>query len=257
MNSYTVIIPARYESTRLPGKPLALIGSKPMIQHVYERALEAGASRVIVATDHQLVEECVTNFGGQVCMTDPNHQSGSDRLAEVCSILNIADTEIIVNVQGDEPFISPENIAQVANNLAKAITQNSNYKMATLGTKITDEADVFNPNVVKFVTDINNRALYFSRAPIAWQRGYFDKGNIGNLDLCQRHIGIYAYQAAFLRKFVTWAMADLEQLESLEQLRVLANGYDIHVDTAEKVPAHGVDTPEDLESANQYYQERN
>lgn len=257
MNAYTVIIPARYESTRLPGKPLALIGDKPMIQHVYERALEAGASKVIVATDHDGVKECVIGFGGEVCMTDPNHQSGSDRLAEACAKLNFADDEIIVNVQGDEPFIAPENIAQVANNLAKAIKQNANYKMATLGTTITNKADVFNPNVVKLVTDVNNRALYFSRAPIAWQRGYFDEGSIKHLDLCQRHIGIYAYQAGFLKEFVRWAVARLEKLEALEQLRVLANGFDIHVETAEITPTHGVDTPEDLENANQYYRERN
>ncbi|NVJ65309.1 MAG: 3-deoxy-manno-octulosonate cytidylyltransferase [Gammaproteobacteria bacterium] len=247
---FTVIIPARYASTRLPGKPLAMIGDKPMIQHVYERALLANAAQVVVATDDERIEQAVKAFGGQVCMTSNQHESGSDRLAEVCNKLELADDEVVVNVQGDEPFISSANIEQVAMNLAA-----SKAPMATLSTPIEHEAEVFNSNVVKVVSSQNGHALYFSRAPIAWQRGSFEEGKVTNLAACQRHIGIYAYRAGFLAQYVQLPPSQLERLESLEQLRVLENGFAIHIEQAKEVPGMGIDTPEDLAVAQENYRQ--
>lgn len=247
-SEFTVIIPARYASTRLPGKPLAMIGNKPMIQHVYERALQAGANRVVIATDDQRIVDAVHQFAGEALMTRADHVSGSDRLAEVCDFLQLSSEAIVVNVQGDEPFISPENISQVAQNLAQ-----SGYPMATLSTPITEVDDVFNPNVVKVVNDNNGKALYFSRAPIAWQRGHFEQAQVADLSLLQRHIGIYAYRAGFLAEYVKMTPAPLELAESLEQLRVLANGYPIHIETAKDAPGLGVDTAEDLAAAEHFY----
>lgn len=246
---FIVVIPARYASTRLPGKPLSLIGDKPMVQHVYDRALLSGADKVIVATDDSRIEQAVTGFGGYACMTRVDHVSGSDRLAEVCEIEGLAEDDIVVNVQGDEPFISPENISQVAQNL----DEHKDCVMSTLSTPITNDSEVFNSNVVKVVAADNGKALYFSRAPIPWQRGSFEEHRVSTLAGCQRHIGIYAYRAGFLKQYVDMKPAEIEQMESLEQLRVLANGYHIHVEEAQDVPGLGVDTPEDLEAANTYY----
>ncbi len=245
---FIVVIPARFASMRLPGKPLALIGDKPMIQHVYERCRLANANRVVIATDDVRIAEAATEFGAEVCMTDANHQSGSDRLAEVCKTLKFSDDDIVVNVQGDEPFISPLNIEQVALGLA-----NSQSKMATLSTPITSDEEVFNSNVVKVVSNNNNEALYFSRAPIAWQRGSFEQQQVKDLSHCQRHIGIYAYRAGFLADYVKLPTSTLEQLESLEQLRVLENGYSIHIEQAKEVPGIGIDTQEDLAQAQTTY----
>lgn len=245
---FTVVIPARYASTRLPGKPLALIGDKPMIQHVYERCLQANASRVVVATDDDRIAQAVTQFGGEFCMTSPEHESGSDRLAEVCSKLQLDQQEIVVNVQGDEPFISSENIEQVANGLA-----NSRSQMATLSTPINEQEEVFNSNVVKVVSNNQQQALYFSRAPIAWQRGSFEQNEVADITVCQRHIGIYAYRAGFLSQYVKLPSSELEKLECLEQLRVLENGYSIHIEVAKEAPGIGIDTPEDLLEAQSKY----
>lgn len=249
--SFVVVIPARYASSRLPGKPLSLIGDKPMVQHVYERAMLSGAEKVIIATDDSRIEQAVKEFNGDVCMTRYDHVSGSDRLAEVCEQYGFAENDIVVNVQGDEPFISADNISQVARNL----DHNADCVMATLSTPITEEAEVFNSNVVKVVSAHNGKALYFSRAPIPWQRGSFEDSKVGSLESCQRHIGIYAYRAGFLNQYVTMQPAENERLESLEQLRVLAHGFNIHVETAQDVPGLGVDTPEDLEAANVYYRQ--
>ncbi|AOE49872.1 3-deoxy-manno-octulosonate cytidylyltransferase [Kangiella sediminilitoris] len=246
---FIVVIPARYASTRLPGKPLSIIGDKPMVQHVYERALLSGADKVIVATDDKRIEDAVISFGGYVCMTRDDHLSGSDRLAEVCKIEGLGDDEIVVNVQGDEPFISPENISQVAENLS----HHTDCVMSTLSTPVTDEGDIFNSNIVKVVAANSGKALYFSRAAIPWQRGSFENHKVASLQSCERHIGIYAYRAGFLKQYVEMQPADIERLESLEQLRVLANGYHIHVETAQEVPGLGVDTEEDLSAANSYY----
>ena len=241
--SYTVVIPARYQSSRLPGKPLADIGGKPMIQWVYEQSMKAGADSVIIATDDVRVEKAAKAFGATVCMTSPNHESGTERLAEVIEVMNIPDDHIIVNVQGDEPLIPPTIINQVANNLA-----NSTAPMATLGVEISHVDEVFNPNAVKVVTDKDGYALYFSRATIPWDRdAYANNGTAAESPLL-RHIGIYAYRAGFINTYINWEPSTLERIECLEQLRVLWYGEKIHVDVAVEAPAAGVDTPEDLEA---------
>ncbi|WP_260258708.1 3-deoxy-manno-octulosonate cytidylyltransferase [Vibrio intestinalis] len=239
--SFTVVIPARYQSTRLPGKPLADIGGKPMIQWVYEQALQAGAQRVIIATDDERVEKSAQAFGADVCMTSPDHESGTERLAEVVKLMAIPDDHIIVNVQGDEPLIPPSIISQVADNLAK-----SQAPMATLGVEIEDEAEVFNPNAVKVVTDKDGYAMYFSRASIPWDRDNFVDNKV--VQPLLRHIGIYAYRAGFINTYINWQPSALEKIECLEQLRVLWYGEKIHVAVAKEAPAAGVDTPEDLEA---------
>ena len=240
--SFTVVIPARYQSTRLAGKPLADICGKPMIQWVYEQAIQAGADKVIVATDDSRVEQAVEAFGGQVCMTSPNHESGTERLAEVVEKMAIPDDHIIVNVQGDEPLIPPSIITQVAENLA-----NSQAPMSTLAVEISDEAEVFNPNAVKVLTDKDGYAMYFSRATIPWDRDSFAEGTKIIKQPLMRHIGIYAYRAGFINTYINWEPTALEKIECLEQLRVLWYGEKIHVEVAKEAPAAGVDTPEDLE----------
>jgi len=240
--SFTVVIPARYQSTRLPGKPLADIGGKPMIQWVHEQALQAGADKVIIATDDERVEQVVKSFGGEVCMTSPDHESGTERLAEVVEKMAIPDDHIIVNVQGDEPLIPPSIIAQVADNLA-----NSQAPMATLAVEIDHEAEVFNPNAVKVVTDKDGYAMYFSRATIPWDRDNFAGQQQTIAQPLMRHIGIYAYRAGFINTYINWQPTTLEKIECLEQLRVLWYGEKIHVEVAKQAPAAGVDTPEDLE----------
>ena len=246
--SFVVVIPARYASTRLPGKPLADIHGKPMVQHVVEKALQSGADRVIVATDDERVQQALQTTGVEVCMTSPDHQSGTERLAEVCRHYGFAADTIIVNVQGDEPLIPPVIIRQVADNLAAA-----SAPMATLSVPIRDAEEAFNPNAVKVVTDREGYALYFSRASIPWDRDRFaasdrvagSREQIG--DHYQRHIGIYAYRAGFIQRYVDWAPSALEQVEALEQLRVLWYGEKIHVAQALEAPPVGVDTQTDLD----------
>ena len=240
--SFTVVIPARYESTRLPGKPLADIGGKPMIQWVYEQSLQAGAEKVVVATDDARVESAVQAFGGVVCMTSSEHESGTERLAEVVKVMNIPDDHVIVNVQGDEPLIPPAIITQVANNLAS-----SQAPMATLAVEISHEDEVFNPNAVKVLTDKDGYAMYFSRATIPWDRDNFANGGKVIAQPLMRHIGIYAYRAGFINTYINWEPTALEKIESLEQLRVLWYGEKIHVEVAKQAPPAGADTPEDLE----------
>ena len=236
---FVVVIPARYDSTRLPGKPLADIGGKPMVQWVYERAIASGAEKVIVATDDERVEQAVKNFDGEVRMTSKSHESGTERLAEVAEKYQFSDETIVVNVQGDEPMIPAVNITQVATNLAEA-----NVGMATLAESICSEAELMNSNVVKVVTDKDGFALYFSRSAIPFDRDG-EKGELNYPFL--RHIGIYAYTAGFIKEYVSWPSSQLEQIESLEQLRVLWQGEKIHVAAAIEPPPAGVDTPEDLE----------
>lgn len=268
VSNFTVIIPARYASTRLPAKPLADIAGKPMIAHVLEQAKASGAQRVIVATDHQDVYKTVEQYGGQACMTNENHQSGTERLAEVIDLMQIKNDEIIINVQGDEPLVPPAVIAQLANNMGKFPVQ-----MATLATPILHANELFNPNAVKVVRDKFNHALYFSRATIPWDRESFkhfsnDPASEGaatsssatrddqiNQFLAQqnedvkilRHLGIYGYRAGFIKQYIELAPSPLEQIELLEQLRVLWHGEKIHVDIAIETPEAGVDTQEDLE----------
>ncbi|MCC8456807.1 3-deoxy-manno-octulosonate cytidylyltransferase [Photorhabdus aegyptia] len=238
---FTVIIPARFASTRLPGKPLADIHGKPMIVRVMERAKRSGAKRVIVATDNHDVVDAVVAAGGEACLTNENHHSGTERLAEVIDKYQFPDDEIIVNVQGDEPLIPEEIIKQVAENLAGC-----KAGMATLAVQIHDAEEAFNPNAVKVVMDKQGYALYFSRATIPWERDRFIQSRETIGDNFLRHIGIYAYRAGFIRRYVQWEPSPLEQIEMLEQLRVLWYGEKIHVGIALKAPVVGVDTPEDL-----------
>jgi 3-deoxy-manno-octulosonate cytidylyltransferase (CMP-KDO synthetase) len=243
--SFYVVIPARYASTRLPAKPLKEIAGKPMIQHVYERACESDALKVIIATDDARIETVVKSFGAPVCMTSAAHNSGTDRLQEVAAQLGLKPDDIIVNVQGDEPLIPPAVINQVAKNLA----ENTYASVATLSEPIHTLEDFRNPNIVKAVADQQGRALYFSRAPIPWPRDHFAQAEVNTLPAefpAQRHIGIYAYRVALLNRFITWPQATLEKIESLEQLRVLANGEAIHIaEACAQVPG-GVDTEADL-----------
>jgi 3-deoxy-manno-octulosonate cytidylyltransferase (CMP-KDO synthetase) len=226
----------------LPGKPLVDINGKPMIVHVLERARESGAERIIVATDHEEVARAVQAAGGEVCMTRVDHQSGTERLAEVVEKCGFADDTVIVNVQGDEPAIPPAIIRQLADNLTKSAAG-----MATLAVPIDSAEEAFNPNAVKVVRDAEGYALYFSRATIPWDRDRFAQSRESIGDTLLRHIGIYGYRAGFIRRYVTWQPSQLERIEMLEQLRVLWYGEKIHVDVAQEVPGTGVDTPEDLE----------
>jgi 3-deoxy-manno-octulosonate cytidylyltransferase (CMP-KDO synthetase) len=252
---FTVVIPARYASSRLPAKPLADIAGKMMIQRVYEQALKSNASDVIVATDDERIETAVKAFGGKVCMTAVDHQSGTDRLQEVVAKLGLAEDDIVVNVQGDEPLIPPAVINQVAQNLAQAKAAS----VSTLSEPITTAEDFLNPNIVKVVSDKDGYALYFSRASLPWPRDAFARSQTELPDdnvfqrhsSFQRHIGIYGYRVSLLNAFVGWDMAPIEALESLEQLRVMWNGHRIHVaEAVEEVPG-GVDTPEDLARLNE------
>ena len=246
--SFTVIIPARYASSRLPRKPLADIAGKPMIQHVWKKAQQAGANRVIIATDHEEIEQVAKTFSAEVCMTSTEHNSGTERLAEVIEKMAIADDEIIVNVQGDEPLIPPVIIQQVAQNLAE-----NQVNMATLAVKLETKEELFNPHCVKVVTDQKGMALYFSRAAIPFARDHFADCNDAFVasQSYLRHIGIYAYRAKFVNQYIRWQPTVLEKLESLEQLRALWYGEKIHVELAKEAPQVGVDTLEDLERVRQ------
>ncbi|WP_163833919.1 3-deoxy-manno-octulosonate cytidylyltransferase [Spartinivicinus ruber] len=249
--TFTVVIPARYASTRLPGKPLLRIGEKPMIQHVYQQALQSQATRVVVATDHQGIADIVNGFGGEVCLTADNHPSGTDRVEEVARKLALTDDEVVVNIQGDEPLIPPVVINQVASLLGSQLE----CEMATLVDQITEVDDLFNPNVVKVVLNAHGEASYFSRAPIPWGREHFSLSELPKklpVGPFYRHIGIYGYRAGLLHRYVNWPVAPTEQLECLEQLRALWQGIKIAVAQAEVVPPPGVDTEEDLAKVRQW-----
>lgn len=247
--TYSIVIPARYGSSRLPGKPLQDIGGKPMIQRVWEQAKRSSAQRVVIATDDERIVSAAQAFDAQVCMTSPDHPSGTDRLQEVVSTMGFTANDIVVNVQGDEPLIPPSVIDQVAENLE----QHTAAAMATLCERITEVEDLLNPNVVKVISDAAGMALYFSRAPVPWPREAFmeGQGELPEHGDWFRHIGIYAYRCGFLDKFVGWEPAPQESLEQLEQLRALHHGQLIHVAVAaEQVPA-GVDTAADLEAVRE------
>ena len=242
---FTVVIPARYGSSRFPGKPLKVIAGKPMVQLVWEQARKSSAQRGVVATDDVRIFEACQAFGAEVLMTRDDHDSGTDRLAEVAAQLGLTADAIVVNVQGDEPMIPPAVIDQVASNLAA----HPEAGISTLAEPIDDVAALFNPNVVKVSSDINGLALTFSRAPLPWARDAL-AANRDELPAgvpFRRHIGIYAYRAGFLHDFVSWGPCMLENTENLEQLRALWNGVRIHVADAREAPPAGVDTPEDLE----------
>ena len=241
---FIVVIPARYASSRLPGKPLRDIKGKSMIQRVWEQACKSSDSRVVIATDDERIEKTAVAFGAEVCLTRDDHQSGTDRLQEVAVGLGLDSQQIVVNVQGDEPMIPPEVINQVANNLAN----NQKAGVATLCEPINLAEDFFNPNIVKIVADHNKMAAYFSRAPIPWPRDAFDLSQDSVPSEARRHIGIYAYRADCLNQFIKWDRAPLERLESLEQLRFLYNNIAVHIaDAVADVPG-GIDTEDDLNS---------
>jgi 3-deoxy-manno-octulosonate cytidylyltransferase (CMP-KDO synthetase) len=242
--TYTVLIPARLASTRLPRKPLADIGGVPMIVRVARRAIESSATAVVVAADHPDIVAACNAHGVRSLLTRDDHVSGSDRLAEACVRLGLDDREIVVNLQGDEPLISPA----LMDACARLLGERSECVMSTVAHAIDDAAEFRNPNVVKVVLDAKGQALYFSRAPIPWWRdGY--AGGVQRLSTPAplRHVGLYAYRAEFLRRFPKLATAPLEQLESLEQLRVLWHGERIAVHVSDERPGPGVDTPEDLD----------
>ena len=246
MLDFKVVIPARFASTRLPGKPLLNIGGKPMIVRVAEQAAKSGATQVCVATDHQDIADAVHKHDFEVCMTDSTHQSGTDRIAEVVAQQGWTDDTIVVNVQGDEPLIPPSLIQAVANHLQ----QHPECAIATACHPINNANALNNPNVVKVVLDKQGNALYFSRAAIPYPR---DGGTQDKVIL--RHIGIYAYRASFLRTYGQLAPAEIEQTESLEQLRALYHGYKIGVTITQNAPPSGVDTEQDLHIARQLFEE--
>jgi 3-deoxy-manno-octulosonate cytidylyltransferase (CMP-KDO synthetase) len=247
--SFTVIIPARLASTRLPNKPLADLGGKPMIVRVAERARASGATRIVVATDHADILAACAAHGIDARMTRSDHPSGTDRIAEVARELGLAMDEVVVNLQGDEPLIDPGLLAACASRIG------ADVPMATCAHPLSDVADVFNPNVVKVVLDKAGRALYFSRATIPWHRDAFaatrDALPPGYAPL--RHIGLYAYSNAFLQAYPGLEPAPLEQVEALEQLRVLWHGYPIAVHITDSAPEAGVDTPDDLARVRLHY----
>ena len=241
--SFKVVIPARYASSRLPGKSLLDIAGKPMVVWVAEQAAESGADAVVVATDHSAIADAVKQYGFNTVMTREDHVSGTDRIAEVVQQMGWEDETIVVNVQGDEPLIDPKLIQEVAQNLA----QHPEAAIATACHPIHDTASMLNPNIVKVVMDIGGHALYFSRAPIPYARDAFQANKEIPADMpVYRHIGIYAYRAAFLKAYAGLAPAAIEHFEALEQLRALWHGYKVSVAITQYAPAAGVDTDEDL-----------
>lgn len=237
--SYKVVIPARYASSRLPGKPLLKIGDRSLLEHVHQAACRSGADQVIVATDDDRIAEHIASSGATVVMTDVEHQSGTDRINEALEKLGIAGDQIIVNVQGDEYGLQPELIGGVA----AALASRPDSAMATLCEPITDISVYTDPNSVKVVTDINNSALYFSRSPVPWGKQGSELAGV------YKHIGIYAYRADFLRTFASLPHAPIELRESLEQLRALYHGYRIHVERIAHKAGIEINTEEDLDRA--------
>lgn len=238
---FSIVIPARYLSSRLPGKMLKDIHGKTLIEHVFNQACKSQAKRIIIATDDRRIEQNAKSFGAQVCMTDNTHTSGSARIAQVIDKLDIDDDEIIVNMQGDEPMIDARVINQVATNLA-----NSKMQMATLCQQIKDKNEYLDPNCVKVVFNKHGKALYFSRSAIP-----FFREDDFDITMCFKHIGIYAYQAKFIKKYITFNNSNYEKIEKLEQLSVLDEGFDIHIETACGSVGYGVDVQEDLDKVIQ------
>ena len=234
---FSVIIPARYASSRLPAKMLKEINGKSLIEHTYSNAIKSNASRVIIATDDERIKTVAEGFGAEVCMTNDSHTSGTSRIAEAVSFLNFQNDDVIVNLQGDEPMMSPRAINQVASNLVS-----SGMSVATLCETIDTEDAYFDENCVKVVYNSRGRAMYFSRSPVP---AFRDGQNI-NLDLCFRHIGLYAYRVNFLKNYSNMPISRLEMAEKLEQLTFLMEGFDIHVDVSFASTGYGVDTESDL-----------
>lgn len=243
-----IIIPARYASTRLPGKPLADIGGKPLIERVHECAGAAGARSVTIATDDDRIAAAARRFGATVCMTAAAHRSGTDRIGEVIRQLALDPSEIVVNLQGDEPLMPPTLLREVASLLER----NGDAAMATACHPIRDSETLHNPSVVKVVCDSRGYALYFSRAPIPWPRAAISGAAAKPLQAA-RHIGLYAYRAGFVARFCGWDPSPIEKIEELEQLRALWYGERIVVHMTDEAPATGVDTPEDLERVREHF----
>ena len=247
-----IIIPARLQSTRLANKLLLDLAGKPIIEHVHGQALKCDFAQVIIATDSQEIKTVVESFGGQVCLTRDDHQSGTDRIAEVVETLNIAPEDIVVNIQGDEPLIPVENVQQSA----ELLIEDERAVMATLCERIADSLEVFDPNCVKVIMDKQGHALYFSRAPIPWHRGHFDRHEQQlKSDLFYRHIGLYAYRAHFLQRYAKMEKSPIEAIESLEQLRVLWHGGKIAVAEARSATPPGIDTAKDLQTVRALYRD--
>ncbi|AZV76193.1 3-deoxy-manno-octulosonate cytidylyltransferase [Coxiella burnetii] len=247
---FRVIIPARFDSTRLPGKALVDIAGKPMIQHVYESAIKSGAEEVVIATDDKRIRQVAEDFGAVVCMTSSDHQSGTERIAEAAVALGFEDDEIIVCLQGDEPLIPPDAIRK----LAEDLDEHDNVKVASLCTPITEVDELFNPHSTKVVLNRRNYALYFSHAPIPWGRDTFsDKENLQLNGSHYCHVGIYAYRVGFLEEYLSWDACPAEKMEALEQLRILWHGGRIHMVVAKSKCPPGVDTEEDLERVRAYF----
>ncbi|QUX94776.1 3-deoxy-manno-octulosonate cytidylyltransferase [Marinomonas sp. CT5] len=245
---FHIVIPARYASQRFPQKLMADLGGKPVLQWVYELALKAGAQSVTIATDHEIIQRAASGFGATVVMTRDDHENGTERLAEVAAVMGWLGDEIVVNVQGDEPFLP----VSLIHSSVIALHQDHEAEMATVACAIDQVEDFFNPNVVKVVCDEKQRALYFSRSPMPWDRDGFsistDKSGFLPVDfLALRHIGLYVYRASLLTKYADLPMSPLERWEKLEQLRFLHQGIKVQVALADSLPTHGVDTPEDLE----------
>lgn len=240
-----LVIPARYSSTRLPGKALINIGGKPLLQWVYEKAQESTAESITIATDDERILQAAENFGAEVCMTSNAHQSGTDRIAEVISLKEWPDDAIVVNLQGDEPLMPASLLDQVATTLES----HDRAVMSTVCHEIDNEGDYADPNVVKVVINRQGYALYFSRASIPWHRDAISSGITPDVP-GHRHIGLYAYRAGFVKQYAQWPPCDLERAESLEQLRVLWHGYQIAVCEAVELPGPGVDTEGDLEKVH-------
>jgi 3-deoxy-manno-octulosonate cytidylyltransferase (CMP-KDO synthetase) len=256
--TFRAVIPARMKSSRLPDKPLLDLGGKPMVVRVCERAQRSGADTIVVATDSRDVRDAVRAAGFDVCMTREDHPSGTDRIAEVCDHFGWSDETVVVNVQGDEPFLPPELIDQAAHQLV-----DSGADMATLAHEIRDAQELFNPNICKVVMKANADALYFSRAPVPfarddfaplWQQGEMPKHLPGDGYVCYRHIGLYAYRRRFLRDYASLSPSPIESIEALEQLRALWHGYRISVAVTHTLPPPGVDTPEDAVRAQMAFQ---
>jgi 3-deoxy-manno-octulosonate cytidylyltransferase (CMP-KDO synthetase) len=242
MKAFSVIIPARYGASRLPGKPLLRLAGRPVIEHVFARAAQTGAEQIVVATDDARIADVAQGFGAAVRMTRSDHASGTDRLVEVVDCLDLPADAVVVNLQGDEPLMPPALIEQVAGLLSAS----PKAAMATLCTSLRDVDKWHDPHVVKVVTDHSGRALYFSRAPIPWNR----TGSGGDAAMAaRRHIGLYAYRAGFLRDYPGLPVSQLERLEQLEQLRALEAGVRIQVADAIEVPGPGIDTADDLLAA--------
>lgn len=253
MQDFIVVIPARYASTRLPGKPLADIAGRPMVARVWDLAKRSLASRVVIATDDRRIEQTMSDLGAEVVMTRADHSTGTDRLAEVVDLLQLNDEAVLVNVQGDEPLLPPELVNQVAIRLMR----DEGASVATLAESIGDVDTLFNPNVVKVTRAASGRALTFTRAPMPWDReGFREPPSVLTTDAWLRHIGLYAYRAGFLRAYSEWLPAPIEQLEQLEQLRALHYGHAIQVALAEQTPGAGVDTEEDLARVRAHFEQR-